>query len=270
MISSGRRMALGLRLSLGPRQIPCKGLSRPGGINCGGSARVVLVPESLSLSSRPFGKKAKGKGKKKKDRGESSKKAEPASSGGASKGMVLDMETPRKRMGGALTGLKESLAAIKRPGKADPHAIETLTVVSPDSSEDVLLSTLAQVSSKNPQTVLVDIFDEAYVKNIIKGLNDADTGMAMDVKDLRVALTMPKPSQELRKKLVRDAKEFGEHAKTSIAKVRQDSMTSLKKSKGVSEDEIFSLKEEVEKMAQGAKKVADKIVAEKETEIMKS
>ena len=188
--------------------------------------------------------------------------------------MVLDLETPRKRMGGTLTGLKESLAAIKRPGKADPGAIEALLMKSPDSkspdAEEVALSTLAQVSSKNPQTVLVDIYDEAYVKNVIKGISDADTGMSMDIKDLRVSLTMPKPSQELRKKLAEEAKECAERAKSAITKVRQDSMTSLKKSKGVSEDEVFKLKDEVEKMTQGAKKVADKLAAEKEKEIMKA
>jgi len=242
------------------------------------SQRVQVFPYfHVADGRRTFSSAAKKRDKKKKKKGEGGRgkapKKELSTADEPERGMVLDLDTPRSRMGGALTRLKESLGSLQRPGRADASAVEMIEVVSPDGRNNKTtspLSTFAQISAKNAQTLLVDVLDEAYVKNVVKAISDADTGMGVDVKGLRIALNMPKATREQRERVCDSASNFADAAKSTINKVRQDSVNSIKKSKGVSKDQLHRLQAEVDKMSEGAKTIAEKLLEEKKAEIMKA
>jgi ribosome recycling factor len=82
---------------------------------------------------------------------------------------------------------------------------------------------------------------------------------------------MPALTEERRKELTKVVKHEGENAKVAVRNIRRDANTHLKellKAKTVSEDEEKRAQDEVQKMTDNSIKEIDKLIAEKEKDLM--
>ena len=95
------------------------------------------------------------------------------------------------------------------------------------------------------------------------GLNPSGDGQV-------IRLLIPELTEETRKNLVKVIKKTGEDAKVAIRAIRRDANDKLKalKKEGLSEDEIKSAEETIQKKTDSFVKDIDKHVADKEKEIM--
>lgn len=87
-----------------------------------------------------------------------------------------------------------------------------------------------------------------------------------------IRLAVPPLTEETRKDLVKQVKKIGEEIKVSIRKIRQDEnkvIESQLKDKSISENDSHGLKDAVQKATDEHAKKVDKLLRDKEAELMK-
>ena len=109
--------------------------------------------------------------------------------------------------------------------------------------------------------------EEQIEKEILKaeiGINPNNDGKV-------IRLAFPELNEERRKELVKEIKKMAEEAKVAIRSIRRDGIDECKakqKSSEITEDELKSAEEQIQKITDNKTAEIDKILAEKEKEIM--
>ena len=86
-----------------------------------------------------------------------------------------------------------------------------------------------------------------------------------------IRITFPSLTEERRKELVKNVKKIGEDSKVSIRNIRRDINDQLKKDEkngDITEDDLRSQTEDVQKVTDNSIKEIDNLVDEKEKDIM--
>jgi ribosome recycling factor len=84
-------------------------------------------------------------------------------------------------------------------------------------------------------------------------------------------LTFPQPTEERRRELAKDAKKFGEDSKVAVRNVRRDALDKFKKQEKaheITEDDLKGIENDIQKLTDKYIAEIDKMVSEKEKEIM--
>ena len=106
---------------------------------------------------------------------------------------------------------------------------------------------------------------------IEKAIRDSDLGVNPATSGDMIRVPMPALTEERRKELTKIVKHEGENAKVAVRNIRRDAITHLKnllKEGEVSEDEEKRAQEEVQKMTDRSIGDIDRLVAEKEKDLM--
>ena len=104
-----------------------------------------------------------------------------------------------------------------------------------------------------------------------KAIRDSDLGLNPATQGNVIRIPMPALTEERRRDLVKVIKSEGEDAKIAIRNLRRDANESLKKltkDKAISEDEERRSQDDVQKRTDRFVAEIDKIIQEKEKEIM--
>ncbi|MDT3789724.1 ribosome recycling factor, partial [Staphylococcus aureus] len=86
-----------------------------------------------------------------------------------------------------------------------------------------------------------------------------------------IRIAVPALTEERRKERVKDVKKIGEEAKVSVRNIRRDMNDQLKKDEkngDITEDELRSGTEDVQKATDNSIKEIDQMIADKEKDIM--
>lgn len=164
--------------------------------------------------------------------------------------------------------LKEELATV-RAGKANPALVDRVMVEYYGTPTP--LKSLANISVPDPRTLMISPFDPKAIPEIEKGINKADIGITPANDGKVVRLTIPQVTEERRKELTKTVKKIGEESKVAIRNLRREANDELKKEQKngeLTEDDLKSEMEEVQKIIDKAVKEVDSMVADKEKEIM--
>jgi len=157
--------------------------------------------------------------------------------------VLLDCE---ERMDKALSNFKEQLRGL-RTGRASPAMVDTLRVEYYGSPTP--LKQIAQISTPEPQQILIRPFDASALKDIEKAIRSSDLGMSPTNDGKMIRLTVPPMSGEQRKKLEKHVKEKAEEAKVSCRNIRRDVnkvLETSEKAGELTEDELETVKEQVQ------------------------
>lgn len=109
------------------------------------------------------------------------------------------------------------------------------------------------------------------VGKVEKAIRDSDLGLNPAAQGEIIRVPMPPLTEERRKELIKVVKQEGEGAKVAIRNLRRDANASLKdalKAKTISEDEERRTEDEVQKLTDKAIVEIDKLLAQKEQELM--
>ena len=172
------------------------------------------------------------------------------------------------KMKKTLASLEKDFAGL-RAGRANPAVLDRLRVEYYGTPTKI--NEVAAVSVPEPRMLMIQPWDGSLLKEIEKAILASDIGInpANDGKVIR--LTFPQPTEERRRELAKDAKKFGEEAKVAVRNVRRDALDKFKKqekAKEITEDELKGIEADIQKMTDKYVAEVDKMVADKEKEIM--
>src|SRR5699024_7473861 len=104
-----------------------------------------------------------------------------------------------------------------------------------------------------------------------KAINAANLGVNPSSDGEVIRIIIPALTEERRKELVKDVKKLGEDAKVAVRNVSRDSNDILKKQEkngDITEDDLRSQTDDVQKITDNAIKDIDSLLEEKEKDIM--
>jgi ribosome recycling factor len=173
-----------------------------------------------------------------------------------------------QKMQKSLESLKGNLGKI-RTGRAQPSLLDHIQVDYYGSM--VPLSQVANLGLADARTITVQPWEKKMVQAVEKAIRESDLGLNPATQGDLIRVPMPALTEERRKELTKVVKGEGEDAKVSVRNVRRDANEGLKKllkDKAVSEDEERRAQDEVQKLTDRFIADIDKLVVEKEKEIM--
>lgn len=164
--------------------------------------------------------------------------------------------------------LKAEFGAV-RAGRANPKILDRVMVEYYGSMTP--LNQMANISVPEPRMLLINVWDQSALKNVVKAINEADLGInpADDGKVIR--LVFPILTEERRKDLVKSIKRMTEDSKVSLRNARRDAIDmvkDLKKDNAISEDDQANAEKEIQKIIDLNNANLEKLLADKEKEVM--
>jgi ribosome recycling factor len=179
--------------------------------------------------------------------------------------ILFDVE---ERMDKALDVLKHNLSGI-RTGRANPGLVDSVRVEVYGSP--VPIKQVASVGAPEPTQIVIRPFDPGTIKDIEKGILAAGLGFNPQNDGRVIRIAIPALSTEVRRKMVTRIKELGEDAKVAIRNVRRDgnkAAETAEKDKELTEDELESVKEQIQDLTKKFEAKVGSMAAAKETEVM--
>ncbi len=184
--------------------------------------------------------------------------------------MTMDeiQKSAEQKMQKSVDALRHDLTKI-RTGRAHPGLLDHIHVDYYGSM--VPLSQVAQIGLGDARTITVQPWEKKLVGAVEKAIRESDIGVNPASHGDVIRVPMPALTEERRKELTKVVRHEGENAKVAVRNMRRDAITHLKdmlKKKEVSEDDEHRAQDEIQKLTDRFVIEVDKIVAEKEKEIL--
>lgn len=177
-------------------------------------------------------------------------------------------KSTEQKMQKSLESLKAALQKI-RTGRAHTGLLDHVLVDYYGSM--VPISQVANVTLVDSRTIGVSPWERKMVQAIDKAIRESDLGLNPSVMGELIRVPMPPLSEERRRELTKVVKNEGEHAKVAVRNLRRDANEQLKrmlKDKAISEDEERRTQDEVQRLTDRYVVEVDRLLADKEKEIM--
>ncbi|MFH1536601.1 MAG: ribosome recycling factor [Patescibacteria group bacterium] len=174
----------------------------------------------------------------------------------------------KEKFAKALEHLKSELKNI-RTGRAVPTILENIQVEA--YGQKTPLSGLASVTAPEPQTLVVTPYDKNTIKDLERGIRDANLDLNPTINGDIIRITFPPLTEEKRIELVKIMNERVEDTKISVKNIREDIMKNFKNQKNnkeISEDDYFREEKDLQKIVDDYNNQIQEISANKEKDIM--
>jgi len=171
-------------------------------------------------------------------------------------------------MDGAIEALRKEFSGL-RTGRASTALLEHVTVDAYGSK--MPMNQVGSVSVPESRMLTVQVWDNSLVKEAEKAIRDSDLGLNPQTEGNLIRVPLPELSEERRVELTKVAAKYGEQARVAVRNVRRDGMDTLKKlekDKEISKDEHRDRGEEIQKLTDTHIEAIDKMLSEKEQEIL--
>ncbi len=167
----------------------------------------------------------------------------------------------------AIEHLEHELAKV-RTGKASTTMLEG--IMAPYYGTPTLISQIANVSTADAKTLVIQPWEKAMLAPIEKAIFEANLGVTPQNDGEVIRIMIPPLTEDRRKDLAKKAKALGEDAKVSIRNTRRDAMEHIKKAikDGFPEDAGKRKEQEIQDMTNKYSTKVDQLVEAKEKDIM--
>lgn len=176
----------------------------------------------------------------------------------------------QKNMEKTIEVLRNELRGL-RSGRSSPGLVEHLMV--DYYGTPTPLKQLATIACPDPASLVIKPFDVGCIKEIEKAIRASELSLAPISEGKMIRLNLPPLSEERRKQIVNQVKQFGEKSKVVIRNIRRDAIKQLEdeeKAKQITEDDRDKGKKEADDLAKKQVDQVDHIVKIKSDEIMTS
>ncbi|MFZ9734155.1 MAG: ribosome recycling factor [Burkholderiaceae bacterium] len=173
-----------------------------------------------------------------------------------------------QKMTKSLDNLKSGLSKV-RTGRAHPGLLEQITV--DYYGTPTPLSQVANLTLVDARTIGVAPWEKKMVAVVEKAIRESDLGLNPAGSGDLIRVPMPPLTEERRRELTKVVKSEGEDCKVAVRNIRRDANEQLKKmmkDKLISEDDERRAQEDTQKLTDRFVAEIDKILAQKEAEIM--
>ncbi|MFO7748439.1 MAG: ribosome recycling factor [Orrella sp.] len=178
-------------------------------------------------------------------------------------------DSTQTKMTKSLDSLKSTLAKI-RTGRAHTGVLDHVEVEYYGAMTP--LSQVANVNLIDARTLSVQVWEKSMASAVEKAIRESDLGLNPQAMGESIRVPMPALTEERRRDLTKVVRNEGEDSKIAIRNLRRDANEGLKKlvkDKDISEDDERRAQDRIQKLTDQFVADIDKIVAEKEAEIMK-
>ena len=180
----------------------------------------------------------------------------------------VEFDKYETKLNKALDHLKSELLAV-RAGRANPQILNKIVVdyyVTPTP-----LNQMANITVPEARMLVISLWDVSMVKEVSKAIAASDIGINPTDDGKSIRLVFPQLTEERRKDLIKQIKKTVEETKVILRNERRDMVETIKKFKKdnvVTEDEVVTYEKEVQKSLDNAVENADKLLKDKEAEIL--
>ena len=173
-----------------------------------------------------------------------------------------------ERMDKSLEALTHNFNKI-RTGRAHPSLLDGIKVEYYGSLSP--LNQVANINVEDARTLALTVWDKSMVKDVERAIMKSDLGLNPSTAGEVMRIPMPMLTEETRKGFTRHARAEAESARVSVRNARRDAMGMLKeleKEKEISEDEERRGQDEIQKLTDSYIARIEKMLAEKETDLL--
>ncbi len=178
------------------------------------------------------------------------------------------LDDASKKMDKAVKAYEKELTRV-RTGRATPALLDGITVDYYGSQMPI--NQVASISVPESRQLVVQPWDQNVLPEIEKAILKSELGLTPNNDGKVIRVSIPPLTEERRKELVKLVNKMAEEARVAVRNVRRDFMERLKKmkkDKEISEDEMYKLQDELQKITDKHIEAIDGVRAEKEKEIM--
>ena len=180
----------------------------------------------------------------------------------------IDFKDLQRRMDGAVSAFRTDLASL-RTGRASANLLDAVNVNAYGSS--MPLNQCATVTAPEPRMLLVQVWDRGLAGAVDKAIRESGLGLNPITEGASMRIPLPELNEERRKSMVKLSHTYAENARVAARHVRRDANDALKKAEKdsvISEDENRKQSERVQKITDQIIVDIDKLMRDKEIEIM--
>ena len=180
----------------------------------------------------------------------------------------MDYTDLKERMEKSRGAYSEKLSEI-RAGRANPAILNKIRIDYYGTPTPI--NQMAGISVPEARLIVIQPWDISVLKEIEKAILASDIGINPNNDGKVIRLAFPELNEERRKELVKETKKIAEEAKVSIRAIRRDGIDEAKskqKNSEKTEDELKNAETEIQKITDKYIEEIDKILANKEEEIM--
>ena len=179
----------------------------------------------------------------------------------------FNLDITKESMDEVIVRLDSILAKI-RAGKANPQMLSAVKI--DYYGTQTPLSQAANISTSDPQTIIVQPFDKNLIGDIEHAISEANLGFNPSNNGEKVIINIPPLTEDRRRDLVKQAKIEIENAKVSIRNIRQGANDEMKKlgKQGLSEEMERDAEGLVQDLTNTYSNKINELFAAKEADIM--
>ncbi|EMY76575.1 ribosome recycling factor [Leptospira weilii serovar Ranarum str. ICFT] len=180
----------------------------------------------------------------------------------ASEEIIAGMKT---KMDKTIDLVKKDFGTV-RTGRANPSLVEDIRVDYYGTQTPI--NQLGNISVPEPRILVISPYDKGIMKDIEKAIQTSGLGLQPSNDGVVIRIIIPELTGERRKELAKVVKSKSEEKKVAIRNIRRDAMEDLKKhTEGMSQDEIKTVQDQIQKITDSYVEKISALTTEKEKEI---
>ena len=168
----------------------------------------------------------------------------------------------------SINSFKKDISTL-RTGRANTNMLDTIKV---DVYGQLMpIEQLATISVPEARLISIQVWDKANIQLIESAIQKSELGINPQIDGQIIRLRIPDLTEERRKELTKILKNKGEKSKVAIRNIRREANEDLKKKlkgKIISEDQNKNYEKNIQKLTDTHIENLEKILSEKEKEII--
>ena len=180
----------------------------------------------------------------------------------------MDYTNLKEKMEKTISVYNEKLTEV-RAGRANPAILNKVKIDYYGTPTPI--NQVAGVSVPEARLIVIQPWDASILKEIEKAILASDIGINPNNDGKVIRLAFPELNEERRKELAKDVRKMAEDAKVAVRSIRREGMDTVKqeqKDGEMTEDELKQAENEIQKITDKNIEEIDKILEQKEKEIM--
>ncbi len=178
------------------------------------------------------------------------------------------LKSTENKMGKSVDVFKKEISTL-RAGRAVPSLLDKINVNYYNNPTP--LNQLATISTPEPRLLVIQPWDKNILGEVEKAILKSDLGLTPNNDGNIIRLAIPQLTEERRKELVKTVRKKAEEAKVAVRNIRREANDFLKaeeKNGNLSEDNLRINQGEVQEITDKQIEEIDKLLAQKEKDIM--
>ncbi|KAK0581550.1 hypothetical protein LWI29_015050 [Acer saccharum] len=175
----------------------------------------------------------------------------------------------KARMEKTIENVRNNFNSV-RTGRANPAMLDKIQIEY--YGTPVGLKSIAQISTPDASSLLVQPYDKSSLKAIEKAIVSSDLGLTPNNDGEVIRLSVPQLTSDRRKEMSKVVAKQAEEGKVALRNIRRDALKAyekLEKEKKLSEDNVKDLSSDLQKLTDEYMKKMDNIYKQKEKELLK-